>query len=748
MDLFGRHAQKNDAIGIVEIFKAAAADIHERTGNSLMNFNTDGDSTRRLVLHNYIMINKADDTTQVGKIIIGIPLVDRNCGVNLETVSYDPKHLIKRLWNTIINQSTVIANITLLKDDLKILLLLANDVQPLQVDALVHPKDKQNVPAATKFMLLLIEVLGNDDSIKRLSFRLQGIIPELKLLANIIDGLLHFYVYSDSTIEQQLQAISFAANCLLILFRHSKGIMPNQLYHDIQSTFIDALFCCAKASVHFPDKPLYLVQNGTDPLERFFGNARMVLSNRSDDSLSLIQTMSAIKHVDHILTTKHPEWTRKSKVSRRLCLDYSSPSSWNADGLKMSASGKSVEAIWKEGMYRASLLLLQLLGQEYRPFLLEAEGITLKKPHGKIIGVDDKVSELEDISAAEIDTDNGSFDNENDRDEQTNIAEETPTDDLDDIELSDIISPKTITIDNKEVYKSTVLKQIYSSEPLSKDRLKRVRGLSKTPGNADSVEGLEHLDSFIYCGDPVVAKIQNRCVISNIVKIKLANKIEKKYHIEEQNCPNLILDIHELNLRDHENKLLWGGKYSGSIITIKGEFCVPLKPNINLNPLEGMSVFEFNKNDLMSIGAALPETPDDSDSHQYSKCKLCNKSIKTREMRSHVGAHILSDNLQYRCGFCGGPNGNCENKLIISSKKKGKSFYKVSSICHNKILNLKKPDALSRRNKCTNHVLMCPRCSSTQWKYNLPEHFADSHKEFDIPIDLIISDKERSNLKL
>ena len=69
---------------------------------------------------------------------------------------------------------------------------------------------------------------------------------------------------------------------------------------------------------------------------------------------------------------------------------------------------------------------------------------------------------------------------------------------------------------------------MYSSEPLSKDCLKRVRGLSKTPGNADSVKGLEHLDSFVYCGDPVVAKIQNRYVISNIVKIKLANKIGKK----------------------------------------------------------------------------------------------------------------------------------------------------------------------------------------------------------------------------
>ena len=63
-------------------------------------------------------------------------------------------------------------DVTMLKNDLKGLLLLANDVQPLQVDALVHPKDKQNVPAATIVMLLFIEVFFNDNSLKGLPFRL------------------------------------------------------------------------------------------------------------------------------------------------------------------------------------------------------------------------------------------------------------------------------------------------------------------------------------------------------------------------------------------------------------------------------------------------------------------------------------------------------------------------------------------------------------------------------------------------
>ena len=173
------------------------------------------------------------------------------------------------------------------------------------------------------------------------------------------------------------------------------------------------------------------------------------------------------------------------------------------------------------------------------------EGITLNKPHGKVIGVSDKVTvhnNETDVTDIDININNDSDDNENDQDghsaiineelideddnENANIADETSEDDdMDDIDLSDVVNPKTITIDNKEVYKSNVLKQFYSSQPLSKDRLKRVRGVTKTAGyEKDSGDGVENLDSLIYCGDPVVWKRSDICVIANIVKIKLANK--------------------------------------------------------------------------------------------------------------------------------------------------------------------------------------------------------------------------------
>ena len=86
-------------------------------------------------------------------------------------------------------------------------------------------------------------------------------------------------------------------------------------------------------------------------------------------------------------------------------------------------------------------------------------------------------------------------------------------------------SKKTITIDNKEVFKATVLKQIFSSAPLSKNRLKRVRGIDRNV-NEDSHGALEDV---MYIGGPVLVKKVNTSV--------------KSYHLNEHSSPTLQLDL-------------------------------------------------------------------------------------------------------------------------------------------------------------------------------------------------------------
>ena len=62
------------------------------TGYPLINFCTDGDASCRQVV-NKLLSHPLPPTSSVGKIVCGLPLVDLDCGVHMET-SYDPKHLV------------------------------------------------------------------------------------------------------------------------------------------------------------------------------------------------------------------------------------------------------------------------------------------------------------------------------------------------------------------------------------------------------------------------------------------------------------------------------------------------------------------------------------------------------------------------------------------------------------------------------------------------------------------------------
>ena len=110
---------------------------------------------------------------------------------------------------------------------------------------------------------------------------------------------------------------------------------------------------------------------------------------------------------------------------------------------------------------------------------------TLKKPLGKLIGV----TEVEvDISIAE---DEGC--------DVSNVEESADSESV--VPFADLIGGEkcpTIDVDGKNIYKATVVNQFFSRNKLSKDRLRRVQGLtSGTPGECNNAND----DNHIFIGD-------------------------------------------------------------------------------------------------------------------------------------------------------------------------------------------------------------------------------------------------------
>ena len=155
----------------------------------------------------------------------------------------------------------------------------------------------------------------------------------------------------------------------------------------MQATFSDALFCCTKAKIYFPDEPLYLVLDGTDPLECIFGVLRMKNKNASMDYLMLTHCITSMIKCNDILTMKHADWSKKGCSSRGLCLDYLSPKDWEAENLKLN--DVDIRALWESGHMKARARALEtgLVKSNESIDSLVLLGYTLRKPFGKMIGV-------------------------------------------------------------------------------------------------------------------------------------------------------------------------------------------------------------------------------------------------------------------------------------------------------------------------------------------------------------------------
>ena len=176
--------QKSDFDQSFHTFEALCNEYYNLSGKPLMNFSTDGDSTRRQVF-NQLLHHELDPLSPLGEVIFGRQLVDTNCGKQQETVSYDPKHLCKRCWTSFTKESVCVSGVTIKKTDLQILFSLLPETNELEIDGLLYPNDKQNVPSATRFLLTFIDAVKNVPA-KDFPYRLISIWKDLLVLADMM----------------------------------------------------------------------------------------------------------------------------------------------------------------------------------------------------------------------------------------------------------------------------------------------------------------------------------------------------------------------------------------------------------------------------------------------------------------------------------------------------------------------------------------------------------------------------------
>lgn len=118
-----------------------------------------------------------------------------------------------------------------------------------------------------------------------------------------------------------------------------------------------------------------------------------------------------------------------------------------------------------------------------------------------------------------------------------------------------------IEINGTFFHKSTILKQTFIGTKVSKDRLRRVRGMSKytSPKANDNL----NLDDILLQGDAVLfLDPKNIPKLGAVVHMKKAGRKVKLLKGDEIKSDNVYLTLRQLALEDTGENYQWSGSYS------------------------------------------------------------------------------------------------------------------------------------------------------------------------------------------
>ena len=621
----------------------------------LVEIGTDGDAVRRSVLHNMAKVELPEDVSFY-KYLKDLDYMEMETLPMGVTVNYDGKHLCKRIRNNILSGSITMFG---RKFDTAFLCLFLKylNYSDTDINAMLSPDDKQNVPNAVK----LLKVFSADINKNSLPIGFVDILPAVTAMNTICQGVLALFDSIELSIEEQLGRISTMSHTLFFLEILGDLEMPNVLYHDLQATVQNVFFTAAKYIAYYPEKRLHLFQLGSDSLEHLFRKVRTQNHDRNCDVYQLESRLRRAAILERYFM-KHPDWKQKS-VRLTGTSDHTNPSHWKKN---LTCKDLSLVTSWKWGKNKAKKMI-----EDSDEDL--CQGKTIMRPNGVYIGV----SETDDDHMDDIEPENSQplHDAEDNDELFCQFEDELETG------MAETEHSITISLGGNEMYKSSAVRLISTGHSLTKscDRLCRVQGLSKVVGKrSNDISSIDENDNnIITIRDPIgTICCKQRCLNLVVMSVeKIVNVEKKKFSWISRDAPEATIVGRPLKL---EISGMWlEGKIGASNkqVEIKAslEMCIPVDVVVSANNyqisiqqlkeiFEGLMVKVQLHNGKLPSGEMIYNQSDkrilyqvNSPSEQGSSsvtCMCCQKKInKIEKMREHIGGHIIRKEIDSFC--CG-----------------------------------------------------------------------------------------------
>ncbi|KAL0061966.1 hypothetical protein AAF712_011175 [Marasmius tenuissimus] len=469
-------------------------------------------------------------------LLSNLALMDLQVGPDDITPDKDHKHVDKGVRNTLLRQSGMCIEGTVVTPDLLKHHLRMEGSSAIHIRSLFNPEDKQDV----KLAFDLLKDIWNMASLPELESSRKPyhkqVQEAIRIMGQFFLYLIFPYVCVDLSLAEQLEYLSTAAHLMFALYSHQRAgkcFIPTTLYIDIMLMIRNVYFCVAKSKVDDPDGEFWLVLLGTDRLEIIFGILRTMVGN--DANLDVYQAacrLTGTTEVANILAT-HPEWQRTPRRMKLPSLDrnqnvlservdHLNPQSWRGD---VHTGIVSLYTCWKRGR--------RIIEEKYSfaaKILAEAgndPNITLLAPFGTLLVnatldpddvEEDPDDSLERPTILEADNTEGS------RMVEDAAAEESA------VRSPQVKVAQTIAIGGKDVKKSKALadrwklgRQVTAT---STDRLKRLEDEARykpMESGVDEVLDVSGVDQLVMLGEPIAILL--RCKAQVFLCIALVNGI-------------------------------------------------------------------------------------------------------------------------------------------------------------------------------------------------------------------------------
>lgn len=669
--LISPSCKREDAKQHEELLKpllAACISESETIRGSIWCISSDGESKRGKALASLCLKNTLSPSSAIYPQLSRLSALNLACGDREITADKDPKHIVKRLRGLLIRAKGVLINGTTITPAVLKRHLRDCGIEEKTINSLLNPSDRQDVVLASRLILAVSNLPEQADGADPVYAQSRH---ALCILGSIFGSYLEVFTNVTLTLQSQLRKLSFVGWMLYSLYASSRErFMPTLLYGDIQTNIKNAYFCVAKTKIATPSGLFWLIQLGTDQLEKQFGDLRtMIGSDANLDALQLSNRLNSAAECANILQ-QHPEWNRaprrlhlpaypSSHTNLSSKIDHLNPKSWIGD---VSVQDVSLQTAWSCGRSDAEDALpcavddfRRLCDDSLRDLLRPFQ--TIATCEDAELSADDTEDAIADTGGSEHLSSFSTHDPEFCLDFEDIVA--SSVGDSSQPEPNQLKQSKMyLQINDKNIHKAALLRHCMGPDyaPGSTDRLKRVAALHKYNSSAVGCETDHYQDAEerLLADDPAAAVllVDNKLFLAiiKILSFKVDGRNTHLISLDAFQKPNVLVRFHVLKLvaqnfeNDSDADWIWTGRYEMFGGINPRELELPSCLVININP--AVQVRNSSPDDV-TCRAPLPAT-----TYTFKTSELRALSVLLLEQSQGVEAQISSvassDTFPYR----------------------------------------------------------------------------------------------------